>query len=64
MELYTGCVSGASLVEELKATLSEIGFGDIRIKAMDESKKIIQDWMPDGKLENYVFSATIEAAKP
>ena len=64
MELYTGCVSGASLEEELKAMLSEAGFVDIRIKALDESKKIIQEWMPDGKLEDYVFSATIEAVKP
>ena len=64
MDLYTGCISGASPVEELKATLSEAGFVDIRIKALDESKKIIHDWKPDGKLEDYVFSATIEAVKP
>jgi SAM-dependent methyltransferase len=64
MELYTGCVSGASPVEELKITLSEAGFVDIRIKALDESKKIMQNWMPGGKLEDYVFSATIEAIKP
>ena len=41
MELYTGCVAGASLVEELKSILLEAGFVDIRIKALDESKKII-----------------------
>ena len=64
MELYTGCISGASPVEELKATLSEAGFADVRINALDESKKIMRDWMPGGKLEDYVFSATIEAVKP
>lgn len=63
MELFTGCLSGASLVTDIEAMLKGAGFSDIEIKPKDESKEFIQKWVPDSKLEEYVVSATIEATK-
>lgn len=63
-ELYTGCVSGASLVDDLKAMLKQAGFTDIRIVRKGESREIIGGWFPGRKAEDYVASASIEAVKP
>jgi arsenite methyltransferase len=64
MELHNACISGAEQVDELESMIESAGFAEIRIKALDVSKKIIKNWVPDGNLEDYVFSATIEAVKP
>lgn len=63
-ELYTGCVAGASLVDDLKAMLKAAGFADIRIVRKGESREIISGWFPGRKAEDYVASASIEAVKP
>ena len=62
--LYTGCLSGASSVHDIKDMLKYAGFVEIEIKSKDESKEFIRNWVPDSKLEDYVVSATIEAIKP
>lgn len=63
-ELYTGCVAGASLVDDLKAMLKQAGFTNIRIVRKGESREIIGQWFPGRKAEDYVASASIEAVKP
>jgi arsenite methyltransferase len=63
-ELYTGCVAGAALVDDLRKLLLEAGFADIRIVRKGESREIITAWFPGRKAEDYVASATIEAVKP
>ena len=63
-ELYTGCVTGASPVDDLKAMLKQAGFADIRIVRKGESRDIISGWFPGRKVEDYVASANIEAVKP
>jgi arsenite methyltransferase len=63
-ELYTGCVAGSSLVDDLRKLLLEAGFADIRIVRKGESREIIGAWFPGRKAEDYVASATIEAVKP
>jgi len=64
MALLTGCMAGASFINELESILGEIGFGGIQIKPKDESKRFIRDWAPEHKIEEYVVSATIQAIKP
>jgi SAM-dependent methyltransferase len=64
MAFLTGCIAGASPVEELEAMLHRAGFRDIRINQKAESRAFIRDWMPGSKIEDYVVSATIEAVKP
>lgn len=63
-ELYTGCVAGAALVEDLRAMLTQAGFTQIRIVRKGESREIIEQWFPGRKAEDYVASAAIEAVKP
>lgn len=63
MALYTGCMAGASLVNELELMLQQAGFEDIRIRPKDESRDFIRNWVPGRKIEDYVVSATIEARK-
>ncbi|MFC2160775.1 arsenite methyltransferase [Acidobacteriota bacterium] len=64
MNLHTSCLSGASEIEELKIMLENAGFINIRIKPLKDSKKIISQWTSDSRIEDSVFSATVEAVKP
>jgi ubiquinone/menaquinone biosynthesis C-methylase UbiE len=64
MAFHTGCVAGASSIQDLESMLHQAGFGNIKIKPKDESKTFIRDWMPGSRIEDYVVSATIEAVKP
>jgi len=64
LQLYSGCMAGASPLAELEKMLTASGFTDIRIAPKDESKEFIKDWAPGRGVEDYVLSATIEAVKP
>ena len=64
LQLYSGCMAGASHIDELEQILADSGFTDIRIAPKDESKDFIKDWAPGRGVEEYVVSATIEAVKP
>jgi len=44
--------------------LSETGFEKVNIQPKDESRKVIREWAPGRKLEDYIVSAAIEAVKP
>ena len=63
-DLYTGCVSGASPVEDLRTIIKNVGFTNIRIVRKGESREIVGQWFPGRKAEDYVASANIEAQKP
>ena len=64
LQLYSGCMAGASHINELEQILADSGFTDIRIAPKDESKEFIQDWAPGRGVEEFVVSASIEAVKP
>jgi arsenite methyltransferase len=64
LQLYSGCMAGASLVHEIEQILAAVGFQDIAIAPKDESRDFIKDWAPGRGVEDYVISATIEAVKP
>ena len=64
LQLYSGCMAGASQLADLEQMLASSGFTDIRIAPKDESKEFIKDWAPGRGIEDYVLSATIEAVKP
>ena len=63
-QLVSGCMGNASLIEDLETMMRDAGFTDIRIAPKDESREFIRDWAPERGVEDYVVSATIEAAKP
>ena len=64
LAMYTGCVAGASTVEEMHSFMVRAGFVDIQIRPKDESRTFIREWAPGRSLEEYIVSATIEAIKP
>ena len=64
LELYSGCMAGASLIDELETFMADAGFNEIKITPKDESKDFIKDWAPDTNVTDYVLSAHIEAIKP
>jgi arsenite methyltransferase len=61
--MYSGCISGASSIDELELMLKQSGFIDISIEPKDESKEFIKDWVPGTEIEKYIISAVIEARK-
>jgi len=64
LELYSGCMAGASTIEKLEHMMIDAGFNDINIMPKDNSKEFIKDWAPGRGVEDYVMSAYIEAVKP
>lgn len=64
LALYSGCMAGASVIDELEDMLTAAGFEAIRIVPKDNSKDFIKDWAPGRGVEDYVLSAYIEAVKP
>jgi SAM-dependent methyltransferase len=63
LALYTGCVAGAALIDDLEQMVAAAGFTAIRIQPRDESRTFIREWAPGRKIEDVVLSATIEAMK-
>lgn len=63
LQLYSGCVSGASDIATLEGYLEQAGFKRISITRKDESKEFIRDWVPEHKVEEYIVSAIIKAEK-
>ncbi|MHB8869493.1 MAG: arsenite methyltransferase [Thermoleophilia bacterium] len=64
MELYTGCISGASLVSKIEQMLTETGFMKVSVVPQYESKAFISEWAPGAGISDLVVSAAIEALKP
>jgi len=64
LALYSGCMAGASLIDELEELMRHAGFNDIKITPKDDSKDFIKDWAPGKNVTDYVLSAHIEAIKP
>jgi arsenite methyltransferase len=64
MQLLSACIAGAARVDEVEGMLREAGFVDIDIRAKEDSREFIREWEPGHKLEDYVLSAAMTAAKP
>lgn len=63
MNLYSGCIAGASSIEDLSETIKQAGFKNISIIPKDESKEFIKEWAPEHKVDEYIVSAIIQAEK-
>lgn len=63
ISLLTGCMSGASTIEDLETILKEVGFQKIKIEPKQESKKFIATWTTKSQIIDYVVSANIQAIK-
>ena len=63
-QLYSACVSGASIITELESIMQASGFINISITPKDDSREFIKDWAPGSNIEELVVSAYIQAIKP
>jgi SAM-dependent methyltransferase len=63
-DLYSGCISGAAPIEELRQMLKRSGFFDIRIEIKEESREMIDSWTPGFAASQFIASALIQAEKP
>jgi len=64
LALHSGCMAGATPIQELRKFLSNAGFRNVKIEEKPGSRDFIRDWAAGRGLEKYVTSATIEATKP
>jgi SAM-dependent methyltransferase len=64
LALYSGCLSGATLVTELEKILAEAGFVDVEIRAKGNSDEVIASWEAKRGFEDKVFAAEVTAKKP
>jgi ubiquinone/menaquinone biosynthesis C-methylase UbiE len=64
LALHSGCLAGATPIQELRKFLANAGFRDVKIEPKAGSREFIHEWAPGRGIENYVSSATIEATKP
>jgi SAM-dependent methyltransferase len=62
-EMLCGCVAGAATVSEIEQMLKSAGFTKIRVQVKEESRELVNQWVPGINLADYVLSATIEAFK-
>jgi len=63
MALFTGCMAGASQINDLEKMLKNAGFDEIKISPKDKSREFIKHWAKTSKIEDFVVSANIEAVK-
>jgi len=64
LHMYSSCIGGASLVDNIEQMLKNAGFTNIKIAIKPGSRELIKSWSPDTDMENYVASANITASKP
>jgi ubiquinone/menaquinone biosynthesis C-methylase UbiE len=64
LALYTGCIAGASTIEETKALLSAAGFADVEITVNHAATEAMAAMIPDQDLRSLGGSASIEARRP
>lgn len=63
LAMKVGCISGAEHVDSIKEMLEDSGFCNIKMVPKDNSKQILNTWLPDKNIEDYVASFIIEAEK-
>ena len=64
LALYSGCLSGATLLAELEKILAEAGFVDVVIRPKGNSDEVITSWESKRGFEQKVFAAEVMARKP
>jgi len=63
LSMLSGCIAGAETIANLRDMLQQAGFRDIRFAPKDNSREILQTWVPGSRVEDYVASYIIEAVK-
>jgi SAM-dependent methyltransferase len=60
----TGCIGGAAHLDDVRRAMEAAGFTEVRVTPREESRALIDEWLPGAGAGRYVVSASIEARKP
>lgn len=63
LAMVAGCIAGAEHVTKIRAMMEQVGFQSIKLIPKDNSKEILNNWLPGKKIEDYVASFIIEGEK-
>lgn len=63
LTMVVGCIAGAEHVFKIRAMMEQVGFQNIKLTPKDNSKEILNNWLPGKKIEDYVASFIIEGEK-
>lgn len=63
LRMMAGCIAGAEFIEYIDKMMREAGFVDIRLTPKDNSREILNSWIPEKNIEDYVASYMIEGIK-
>ena len=64
LALVSACIGGAATVEDTENMLKQAGFQKISITPKEIPQEIIDEFIPDNDINDYVISAYIQAQKP
>jgi ubiquinone/menaquinone biosynthesis C-methylase UbiE len=64
LALHSGCLSGATVLSELRTILEEVGFADVVIRPKGNTDEVITSWESKRGFESKVFAAEVMATKP
>jgi SAM-dependent methyltransferase len=63
LRMMAGCIAGAEFIDSIYKLMQEAGFVNIRLTPKDNSREILNSWVPDKNIEDYVASYIIEGSK-
>jgi SAM-dependent methyltransferase len=63
LRMMAGCIAGAEFIDSIYEMMQEAGFVNIRLTPKDNSREILNSWVPDKHIEDYVASYIIEGSK-
>jgi len=64
LQAWSMCAAGALPIDDLTATLKEVGFEQVKVDVNRASRDLIVQWLPDSGIEDLLAAAVVEAVKP
>jgi SAM-dependent methyltransferase len=63
LKMMAGCIAGAEYIDNIHKMLKDAGFVNIKLTPKDNSREILNSWVPDKNVEDYVASYIIEGSR-
>lgn len=63
LTMVSACIGGAATIDQTKQMLNDAGFEQINITPKAVSQELIDEWLPESNVGEYVASTYIEAKK-
>lgn len=64
LALHANCIAGAVRIHQVEAMLTEVGFIDVSVTPVGETRELVREWAADRSIGDFVVSASIEGLKP